>query len=266
MILLLFYQFIKFLLDKSFVFALFTNYFVHAYTDVTTIVISAGGNDGLGALYLMNTWTNWLPWNFIRLLYELKNSLLSQYSLLIRTLQEKFPNANIICCTIYYPVFDDELLIQTVSNIGINVMANMIIHDLSLKQFQSNLSVIDLRYVFSERHDYANSIEPSVCGGDKITNNIMHIVNKSNGNSTFVYKLNEYSHGFNVDNFVNSYWMSNIADQQQGSYATIFFRHAFNERKNTNIKLYAKCSAVFCVGVGVASLCWKYRSIIPWKL
>lgn len=41
---------------------------------------------------------------------------------------------------------------------------------------QHNLPVIDLRLVCCEPSDYANAIEPSSLGGEKITDNIVKIV------------------------------------------------------------------------------------------
>ncbi len=43
--------------------------------------------------------------------------------------------------------------------------------------FQLGIPVIDLKTIFNDPKDYANSIEPDVQGGSKIVENILYVVN-----------------------------------------------------------------------------------------
>ncbi len=71
-------------------------------------------------------------------------------------------------CTIYNPCFErheEQLIAQTALTFW-----NDIITSEALKR---NLPVIDLRPLFNDPRDYANPIEPSVQGGQKLTDRIM---------------------------------------------------------------------------------------------
>jgi hypothetical protein len=54
------------------------------------------------------------------------------------------------------------------------------------------LPVIDISTIFQNDIDYANPIEPSHFGGDKITNNVVNIL-KGNDYSHQLYVNSEYS-------------------------------------------------------------------------
>eukprot|EP01084_Bolivina_argentea_P135312 238461_1 len=179
--------------------------------DVTTIIVSSGGNDGLNSLYeLTSNLSNWLPWNFTRLLWKTRQDFQHVYSNTLQSLTQRFPNSKIICCTIYYPMFTEYSgIIQAVSNIGVNIMGSVIINS-ALKY--GNIPVIDLRYIFDKKEDYANSIEPGVPGGDKITNNIIHIVKNHDFNKEYnkekyvIYKINNYSDGLDPSHYGSMHW------------------------------------------------------------
>ncbi|MDJ0570789.1 MAG: hypothetical protein QNJ53_17340 [Pleurocapsa sp. MO_192.B19] len=54
-------------------------------------------------------------------------------------------------------------------------------NDVIIRQaFQSGIPLIDLRLTCNETQDYANAIEPSSVGGEKIVNAIMNVVLEHN--------------------------------------------------------------------------------------
>merc|ERR1712154_354981 len=106
-----------------------------------------------------------------------------------------------------------------------------------------------------------NSIEPGVPGGDKIINNVVDIAQNHDFDQIYtkqediIYKATKYSNDVNPNDYIGNYWKQINVDQQKGSPATIFFRRAFDERQNRNIKFYSKCVVVSILSAFVV---WKY--------
>ena len=250
--------------DGSITEAIIANQIHFIPTDVNTIIVSSGGNDGLFALHeLTSSPTNWLPWNLCYLFYKTRQNFQSEYRKTLQTLSEKFPSSNIICCTIYYPMFMEyNVVLQMISNIGVNIMGSVIINE-ALKY--GNIPIIDLRHIFDKKEDYANSIEPGVPGGDKLTNNIIHVLNNHDFNQKYTkindlrYALTEYSENMNPFGYTNRYWPGQEINRQQGSMATVFFRRAFNNRENGNIRVYFRFGMMGIATVSVGYLMLKYK-------
>jgi hypothetical protein len=73
--------------------------------------------------------------------------------------------------SIYYPRIPDRQLQR------IAVAALTIFNDVIIRQaVMAGLPLIDLRLVCNEESDYANEIEPSVEGGEKITDAILQLL------------------------------------------------------------------------------------------
>merc|ERR1719507_2340598 len=86
-----------------------------------------------------------------------------------------------VVCTVYYPRFTDfgggsEWVTQFVSSLGV-LFLNQVIRAEARKQ---GIPIIDLAWAFNNRRDYANAIEPSAAGGDKISGNIIDVVARHN--------------------------------------------------------------------------------------
>jgi lysophospholipase L1-like esterase len=74
-------------------------------------------------------------------------------------------------CTVYYPRFPEPALQR------LAVTALTPFNDAILRSaFESSLPVLDLRLICDEDEDYANPIEPSVQGGDKISRAIARLL------------------------------------------------------------------------------------------
>ena len=241
---------------------LIKNYIETIPKDATFIVLSIGGNDGLKSLrQVVFDSSNWIPWRFYKILMKTKQQFASIYMEALQKIKLKCPDAKIMVCTIYYPVFPTNVVIQCIANIGVNLLSNVII-DAALKF--GNIPVIDLRYVFDKKQDYANSIEPGVPGGDKLINNVINIIDNHDFNAKYtktqdiIYKDAIYSEDIDPMDYNDSYWKMTNINQQQGSQATIFFRHAFNERENANIKFYTKWGVLSMFTLVTGCLVWKY--------
>uniref|UniRef100_A0A7S3UYP9 SGNH hydrolase-type esterase domain-containing protein n=1 Tax=Heterosigma akashiwo TaxID=2829 RepID=A0A7S3UYP9_HETAK len=137
--------------------------------DATHLALSVGGNDGLHYLgELMNR--RCLLCNLIPAIINFGSFIRSKYSRLLDALQED--GRPLMLCTIYHPHFDHPLM-SIIARIGINIAAGVILSEGKRR----GLPVIDLRKVFTQVRDYANPIEPGVPGGDKLSENLIHVLN-----------------------------------------------------------------------------------------
>jgi hypothetical protein len=74
-------------------------------------------------------------------------------------------------CTIYYPRFPDATL-QRIATAALAVFNDCIIR----AAFTHGTPLLDLRFVCTEEADYADPIEPSARGGEKIARAIVEML------------------------------------------------------------------------------------------
>lgn len=136
--------------------------------ETTHLILSVGGNNALSCAGILNERVASSTEVFSKLA-DLSEQFEQQYQkLLQRVLSLNLPTT---ICTIYYPRYPDRMLKR------IAVAALTIFNDVIIRQaFQAGIPVIDLRLTCNEPGDYANPIEPSVAGGEKIVNAIMNVV------------------------------------------------------------------------------------------
>lgn len=136
----------------------------------TAIVLSAGGNDGLGLLHeLLAEGVTFF--NLIAKLRDIQSAFKGRYARMLDALDHL--GLPLIVCTVYHPQFErDEVLTRIAAGIGVPFL-NYVIRS---EARQRGLPVIDLARIFNRPEDYANAIEPSAWGGDKISNNIIKVL------------------------------------------------------------------------------------------
>ena len=128
--------------------------------DATHLIVSAGGNDALGHIDFLgapagSTAEALLGLSDIAAAFERK-----YHAMLAEVLAHGLPAA---ICTIYYPRFPDPDL-QKVAVAALAVFNDCIVR----AAFAHALPLLDLRFVCKEDGDYADPIEPSAQGGEKI--------------------------------------------------------------------------------------------------
>ncbi|GAV05352.1 hypothetical protein RvY_15500 [Ramazzottius varieornatus] len=143
--------------------------------DATHIFLSIGGNDALGAQGVTSKSVGSVAEALIALSAVRKRFKNSYDEMLKQLLKLKLPTT---ICTIYNPSYGDSPQ-QTVASMGLTALNDAIIE----AALRNHLPVIDLKTMFSSPKDYANPIEPSTQGGDKITDAIMRIMNNYDFNS-----------------------------------------------------------------------------------
>jgi hypothetical protein len=128
--------------------------------DATHLVVSAGGNDALGAMGVLQQAVGSVSEAVLRLAELIGGFQRDYHAMLDAVSRRRLPTA---VCTIYYPRYPDRSM-QLVAFAGLALFNDCILRE----AFARGLPVIDLRFGTNHDADFANPIEPSVIGGDKI--------------------------------------------------------------------------------------------------
>lgn len=140
--------------------------------DATHLFISVGGNDALLNADILQMKISSSAEVFDRLA-DLATDFETQYSEMLQTVLRL--NKQVAVCTIYHPQPSEDLVRKIV------VAALATFNDVIIRQaFLAGVPLIDLRFVCTLASDYANEIEPSEAGGEKIAKTIMRVVNEHN--------------------------------------------------------------------------------------
>ncbi len=136
--------------------------------DATHLVVSAGGNDALHSSDFLAAPARSTAETLIGLA-DIADEFERRYNdMLAGALAYRLPTA---ICTIYYPRFPDASLQR------IAVMALTVFNDCIIRAaFTNGIPLLDLRFVCTEEGDYANPIEPSAQGGEKIAAAILRMI------------------------------------------------------------------------------------------
>ena len=135
--------------------------------DATHLVVSAGGNDALGSASILGQPAKSVAEAVSRLAEAQERFRTSYLRMVQAVVARKAPTA---LCTIYdanYPEPQRRLVVA-----GLALFNDVI----TRAAFSHGLSLIDLRLICSEPADYANPIEPSSRGGEKIARAIAGFV------------------------------------------------------------------------------------------
>ncbi len=132
-------------------------------SDASHLVLSVGGNDALGASYILGQSVANVA-EAVSLLEVAQQRFAADYEAMLEAvLARGLPTA---ICTIYDtpPSQPDQRIIRTALAVFNDVITRA--------AFSRGLPLIDLRLICDEDEDYANPIEPSVQGGAKMAASI----------------------------------------------------------------------------------------------
>jgi hypothetical protein len=136
--------------------------------DATHLFVSAGGNNALDNVGILGERASSAA-EVLDRLADVGGRFQRQYHEMLRgVLRRRLPTA---VCTIYYPRFPDPLL-QRIAVAALAVFNDVIIREAVM----AGVPLLDLRLICDEDGDYANEIEPSVAGGEKISDVILKVV------------------------------------------------------------------------------------------
>ncbi|RXZ32290.1 SGNH/GDSL hydrolase family protein [Sphingomonas desiccabilis] len=135
--------------------------------DATHLIVSAGGNDALGHASVLSARAETVA-DAVDLLADAQASFAASYTRMIDAVARRgLPTA---VCTIYdanHPEPQHRLVVASLA------LFNDVI---TRAAFSRGLPVIDLRLICTDPADYANPIEPSALGGEKIAGAIADLV------------------------------------------------------------------------------------------
>ncbi|CAM4795138.1 unnamed protein product [Rotaria magnacalcarata] len=137
--------------------------------DATHLFISIGGNNALSYMHHLSASVHNVG-EALLTLSKIKKKFEKDYiDMLEKLIALKIP---VTTCTIYNPRFDDSHQ-QAMCETGLSALNDVIVTEST----KLGIPVIDLKTIFNDPKDYANSIEPGVRGGEKIVENILYVVN-----------------------------------------------------------------------------------------
>lgn len=138
--------------------------------DATHLVVSVGGNDALGASYLLSEPVLSVGQG-VALLARAQERFSDDYREMFDAVLERGIPAAL--CTIYDTptTAPQHLVIKTALSIFNDVITRA--------AFARGLALVDLRLICNEDGDYANPIEPSAQGGDKIAAALARLIGLS---------------------------------------------------------------------------------------
>ena len=136
--------------------------------DATHLVVSVGGNDALGHTGILQQSARSVA-EVLASLAEIAQGFEREYRRMLNAvLERRLPTA---VCTIYNGRFPDAAM-QMLTSTALTVFNDVI----TRRAFAAGVPLIDLRLICTEDADYANPIEPSSQGGDKIARAIVRTV------------------------------------------------------------------------------------------
>jgi hypothetical protein len=136
--------------------------------DATHLVVSVGGNDALASGDFLAAPVRSAGEALLGLA-DIGDEFEGGYlAMLAEVLAHGLPTA---LCTVYHPRFP-EAAFQRMAVAGLTVFNDFIIR----AAFARGLPLLDLRLICTEGRDYANPIEPSARGGEKIARAIAELV------------------------------------------------------------------------------------------
>src|SRR5215212_5243373 len=136
--------------------------------DATHLIISAGGNDALGNSDFLSAPARSTAETLLGLA-DITDAFERKYHVMLaEVLAHGLPAA---ICTIYYPRFPEAAL----QKIAVTALATF--NDCIIRAaFAHGIPLLDLRFVCTEEGDYANPIEPSAQGGEKIAEALVRLL------------------------------------------------------------------------------------------
>jgi lysophospholipase L1-like esterase len=137
-------------------------------TDATHLLVSAGGNDALSSSDFLTRPAHSTAEALLGLADIAEEFERGYLAMLAEVLARGLPTA---ICTVYYPRFL-EAVFQRMAVTALAVFNDCIIR----AAVAHGLPLIDLRLICTDEGDYANPIEPSERGGEKIARTIVDLV------------------------------------------------------------------------------------------
>lgn len=125
-------------------------------TSSTTLFLSVGGNDILS--YYVEKTNDPSDTSFL-------DTMFKSYQEVIKSIQKRFPNVNIVIVDIYYPDSSTYKKYHSIIHAW-----NTMIHDYARK---NNLSLLKISRILTKPDDFSFGVEPSALGSGKLVDTIL---------------------------------------------------------------------------------------------
>jgi hypothetical protein len=139
---------------------------LHLPSDATHVVVSTGGNDALRDVGILTEQAGTVA-EALWKLGQVVSRFERKYVPMLRKVRARAPHP--LVCTIYNANFGDAHL-QLITSTALTAFNDVIIR----AAWAVSCPIIDLRAVCDEPEDYANQIEPSARGSEKIATAILN--------------------------------------------------------------------------------------------
>jgi len=142
---------------------------------VSHIVLSIGGNDLLQNLHLLEDETSGMKFALEKC-SELVDEIQENYIKILERLLQY--DAKVLLCTVYEGDLNSDVLLAEYDKAG---QAMLKMHNDTVYYLASkfDVDVLELRNIFTNKKDYANPIEPSHIGGEKLAKAIIQWMKNS---------------------------------------------------------------------------------------
>ena len=142
---------------------------------VSHIVLSIGGNDLLQNLHLLEDETSGMKFALEKC-SELVDEIQENYIKILERLLQY--DAKVLLCTVYEGDLESDVLLAEYDKAG---QAMLKMHNDTVYYLASkfDVDVLELRNIFTNKEDYANPIEPSHIGGEKLAKAIIQWMKSS---------------------------------------------------------------------------------------
>jgi lysophospholipase L1-like esterase len=142
---------------------------------VSHIVLSIGGNDLLQNLHLLQDEISGMKFALEKC-SELISEIQENYIKILKHLSQY--DAKVLLCTVYEGDLESDLLLAEYDKAG-QVMLKMHNDTVYYLASKFEVDVLELRNIFTNKEDYANPIEPSHIGGEKLAKAIIQWMKSS---------------------------------------------------------------------------------------
>jgi lysophospholipase L1-like esterase len=136
--------------------------------DTTQLVVSIGGNDALGYSAVLGERSQSMAESLSKLA-AIQAEFRTRYARMLDAVRARQLPA--VCCTIYDPRYTNPAE-RRIATTALSVLNDGIIREAALR----GIPLLDLRAICSADADFANPIEPSATGGEKISSAIARFV------------------------------------------------------------------------------------------
>jgi lysophospholipase L1-like esterase len=141
---------------------------VHLPSDATHVVVSVGGNDALRDVGLLTEQAGTVA-EALWKLGQVAERFERRYVAMLRKVRARAPQP--LVCTIYNANFRDAHL-QLITTTALTAFNDAIIR----AAWAASCPIVDLRTICDEPEDYANEIEPSARGSEKIAAAVLRAI------------------------------------------------------------------------------------------